>query len=102
MFSQLKLLVEFPPGRMALLPSATLKHGNVPILPGECRESFTQYAAGRLFRWVKYGFRSWKSLSSDSDALEREMADRQTRWEDCVSKFSTISSLHQDRMSLFG
>ena len=86
---------------MALIPSATLRHANVPIQPGEQRESFTQYAAGGLFRWVKYGFRSWKSLSEDPELLRREMEARETRWQDAIAKFSTHTSLHEDRMSLF-
>lgn len=53
---QLKLIVEFPPGSLIIVPSATLKHGNTPIDKNECRSSFTQYAAGGLFRWVHNGF----------------------------------------------
>ncbi|KAI0795175.1 hypothetical protein BC629DRAFT_1286708, partial [Irpex lacteus] len=65
---QLKLLVRFPPGSVALIPSATLMHGNVSVQPGERRQSMTQYTAGGLFRWVQYGFRSWKALSEDPES----------------------------------
>ncbi|KIP02061.1 hypothetical protein PHLGIDRAFT_52988, partial [Phlebiopsis gigantea 11061_1 CR5-6] len=53
---QLKLVIQFPPGSLICIPSATLRHGNTPIAKGETRVSFTQYAAGGLFRWVQYGF----------------------------------------------
>ena len=96
---QLKLLIEFPPGTFILIPSATLMHGNVSIGPGEERESFTQYAAGGLFRWVQYKFRSWKMLEEEGDVefMQRELEARQTRWSDALAQFSTISSLHDDR-----
>ena len=77
-------------------------HGNTSIQKGERRESFTQYAAGGLFRWVQYGFRSWKSLSAHPDLLEEELERRRTRWEQAIAKFSLVSSLHDDRMHLYG
>jgi hypothetical protein len=58
----LGLIIEFPPGSTILLPSAVFRHGNTPIQPGETRMSFTQYVAGGLFRYVKYGFRTAKKL----------------------------------------
>lgn len=94
---QLKLLVQFPPGCIALIPSATLMHGNVPIRAGEQRESFTQYASGGLFRWVEYGFRSWSMLQEDEEMLAREMNRRSTRWKEALERFSTLASLHEDR-----
>lgn len=96
-FRQLKLLVEFPPGSLALIPSATLMHGNVAIRRGEQRESFTQYAAGGLFRWVGYGFRSWSQLEEDEQSLIQELNARKTRWAEALDRFSTIQSLHNDR-----
>ncbi|KAF8215464.1 hypothetical protein K438DRAFT_1482456, partial [Mycena galopus ATCC 62051] len=59
---QLRLLVEFPSGATALIPSACIDHGNTPIQSGETRYSITQFAAGGLFRWVEYGFQTAKSL----------------------------------------
>ena len=99
---QLKLIVEFPAGSIALIPSATLMHGNTSIQSGEQRESFTQYAAGGLFRWVQYGFRSWKSLSAHPNLLAEELERRPMRWEQAISQFSSVSSLHSDRMRLYG
>ncbi|KAJ7099163.1 hypothetical protein C8R44DRAFT_584440, partial [Mycena epipterygia] len=53
---QFRLVVEFASGSSTLIPSATVDHGNTPLQLGETRCSITQYAAGALFRWVKYGF----------------------------------------------
>ncbi|KAF7377004.1 hypothetical protein MSAN_00118300 [Mycena sanguinolenta] len=59
---QLRLVVEFPPAATTLLPSAVIAHGNTPLFPSETRFSMTQYAAGGLFRYVKYGFKTTKQL----------------------------------------
>ncbi|KAJ7932239.1 hypothetical protein B0H13DRAFT_1593482, partial [Mycena leptocephala] len=42
---QLGLLIEFPSGATALIPSACVDHGNTPIQPDETRYSITQFAA---------------------------------------------------------
>ncbi|KAH9920760.1 uncharacterized protein B0H18DRAFT_956896 [Fomitopsis serialis] len=48
----LKKAIQFPSGSAILLPSALVEHGNVPVQEDETRFSFTQYAAGGLFRWI--------------------------------------------------
>jgi hypothetical protein len=55
---ELKLIIRFPPGSTVLIPSAIITHGNLPIQHNEERSSFTQYAAGSLFRWVDNGFQT--------------------------------------------
>ncbi|KAJ7434292.1 hypothetical protein FB451DRAFT_1468746 [Mycena latifolia] len=60
------LVIEFPSGASALIPSAIIDHGNTPLGPGKTRCSITQYAAGGLFRYVKYGFKTAKELLSQS------------------------------------
>jgi hypothetical protein len=64
---QLRVVVEFPSGSTSLIPSATVGHGNTPLQPGETRCSLTQYAAGSLFRWVRYGFKTAKQLLRQKD-----------------------------------
>ncbi|RXW15677.1 hypothetical protein EST38_g10176 [Candolleomyces aberdarensis] len=98
---ELKLVLEFPPGTVALLPSAAVKHCNTPIQKGEERMSITQFAAGGLFRWVAYGMRSAKELGSmkASDGRNlKEKADKgvEERWMEGLSLFSTTTSLEQD------
>ncbi|KAF9076935.1 hypothetical protein BDP27DRAFT_1414065 [Rhodocollybia butyracea] len=41
----LKLVLEFPPGATIILPSALIRHSNIPIRKGETRISVTQYTA---------------------------------------------------------
>ena len=90
----LKLVIEFPSGSLIFIPSATLRHGNIPIRPGETRTSWTQYAAGGLFRWMKYGGRSWESLKSfDKGRADAELAQRSSAWERATQLFPTIESL---------
>ncbi|KAJ6565657.1 hypothetical protein B0H10DRAFT_1965627 [Mycena sp. CBHHK59/15] len=43
---EFKLVIEFPSGATALIPSATVTHSNTPLQEGEEHFSFTQYAAG--------------------------------------------------------
>ncbi|KAJ6448611.1 hypothetical protein DFH09DRAFT_851739, partial [Mycena vulgaris] len=54
----LKLVIRFPPGSTILIPSAIIRHSNVPVGAGEERFSFTQYTAGGLFRWIRNGFQT--------------------------------------------
>ncbi|KAJ7933153.1 hypothetical protein B0H13DRAFT_1475610, partial [Mycena leptocephala] len=55
---QLRLVIEFPSGASMLIPSGCVDHGNTPIQPDETCHSITQYAAGGLFRWAAYGYKS--------------------------------------------
>ena len=67
-----QLIIEFPPGYTILIPSALVTHGNLPIGKKEVRYSFTQYAAGGLFRWVENGYQSNKSLFAQMEEKEIE------------------------------
>ena len=96
---QLGIVIEFPPGSIILIPSATLVHGNVAIGEHEDRESMTMYTAGGLFRWVKYGFQTEKEFKvKDPDGWAAELKDRAGRWEREINKFSTIDSVGIDRL----
>jgi hypothetical protein len=91
----LGLVIDFPPGSTILIPSAVVWHSNTIIQPSETRYSFTQYAAGGLFRWVSNGFCSDKTFvakASKQQMRQREEA-RQRRWKDGVAKFSKLSEL---------
>ncbi|KAJ7791295.1 hypothetical protein B0H14DRAFT_3094503 [Mycena olivaceomarginata] len=56
------LVIRFPPGATILIPSAIIRHSNVPVASHERRYSFTQYTAGGLFRWIGNGRRAQKKL----------------------------------------
>lgn len=101
----LKLVIEFPPGSTILLPLSTLRHGNTTIQEGEERMSFTQYCAGGLIRWVKYGFRSGVSLEETAAGRRfkaRVDGDPDVRWREALNKFSNRDELVRDREDVFG
>ena len=52
------MVIEFPRGSTIFIPSALITHSNLPIQPGECRMSFTQYTASGMFHWVAHGYRT--------------------------------------------
>jgi len=83
----LKLVIEFPPGSTILIPSSILSHSNIAVDNHECRYSFTQYAAGSLFRWVDNGFCMLDSLSPEEQAERR--AVNVTQWQKSLSLYRT-------------
>ena len=90
----LKLIIEFPSGCLIFIPSASLRHGNIPVAKDEVRISWTQYAAGGLFRWVSYGCCSWVTLrSTDKERADMEEARRGNRWQQALNKFPTVDRL---------
>ena len=98
---RLRLVIEFPAGATTLIPSATVPHGNTSIQDGETRMSVTQYAAGGLFRWVRYGFRNERQLHKEDPKLAAEFEDRKaTAWKEALDAFSTTASLVSDRLDL--
>ncbi|KAJ3535085.1 hypothetical protein NMY22_g6644 [Coprinellus aureogranulatus] len=99
----LKKVIEFPSGTSAAFPSATLKHSNTPIQPGEERTSMTQFAAGGLFRWVSYGFQTSKTLSAtESGRAFRDEVNGEdgSRWAEGISLFSTVDTWASDLRTL--
>ncbi|KAJ7096926.1 hypothetical protein C8R44DRAFT_683670 [Mycena epipterygia] len=102
---QLRLMIEFPSAASILIPSGCIDHGNTPIQPGESRHSMTQYAAGGLFRWAAYGYRSAKSLlAMDGGKAVRDAFDGVpgSRWQEGINMFSKYDELASDRASVFG
>ncbi len=87
-----KLVIEFPAGATILIPSAILRHSNVTIARRETRYSLTQYTAGGLFRWVRAGFRTLRSLRAAGLDLEREYEE----WREGWRLYSTISDMYGD------
>jgi hypothetical protein len=90
----LKLVVEFPPGALILIPSATIEHSNIPVQRGDSRCSFTQYCAGGLFRYVDNGFRTQAQLAKeDPIALAQVLEAKKTRWRMGLELFSSLDDL---------
>jgi hypothetical protein len=95
------LVVEFPPGSTALIPSALIKHSNTPIQTGETRFCIVQYAAGGLFRWVENGNMSEKDrLANESEEqLQAHLAKQDARWAKATEMFTTIDELRYPKKS---
>jgi hypothetical protein len=91
----LRMVIRFPPGSTILIPSALIRHSNVPIRAHEYRGSFVQYTAGGLFRWVRNGFRTdenWGKSASAEEKAARQAEDGQ-RWEEGLKMYSCIDDL---------
>lgn len=98
----LKLVIEFPAGSTIIIPSACVSHGNTAIQPGETRVSFTQFCAGGLIRWVRYGFQSMLSCAVTNPALKLKLElGAAARWVRAAGRFSKVQQLHKDRMDAF-
>ncbi|KAJ7678317.1 hypothetical protein DFH06DRAFT_1423071 [Mycena polygramma] len=91
----LKLIIRFPPGSTILIPSAIIRHSNVPVRSHEIRFSFTQYTAGGLFRWIRNGFKTDEDFAATATWEEKRerAAESKTRWEKGVAMYSTVSTL---------
>lgn len=91
---ELKLVIDFPPASTILLPSAVITHSNTPIAEGDYRNSFTQYTAGPIFRWVRNGCRTEKqSNKEDTRGCEEMMAGKQVVYELHFSKIDELVDL---------
>ena len=100
----LKLVIQFPAGSTVLIPSGCVDHGNTPICEGETRLSIAQYAAGGLFRWVAYGFRSAKSLlKMKAGTRLKDQIDKGPgeRWKEGLAMFSKLDELQRDAEEVF-
>ncbi len=94
-----RLVIQFPAGATVLIPSATCRHGNTAIQDGETRTVLTQYAAGGLFRYMEYGFMTWKALVDRRPAMADFLNEgRDMRWERELELYSKVDELHDDRI----
>lgn len=97
----LKRVIQFPSGSTILIPSASIRHGNTPIQPGETRYSFTQYCAGGLLRWVDCGFRSLQDCAEKVPSIYEDIvSNSQRRCQAALDMLSFVDSVHNDRMEV--
>ncbi|TEB16194.1 hypothetical protein FA13DRAFT_1650831, partial [Coprinellus micaceus] len=95
----LKLVIEFPPGTIAIIPSAAIRHGNTPIAPDEDRMSVAQYCAGGIFRWVAYGCKTGTSLDATKAGKAQKLRANggyEERWAEGLGLYSTADSWAND------
>ncbi|KAJ7458439.1 hypothetical protein FB451DRAFT_1372186 [Mycena latifolia] len=95
----------FQSGASSLIPSAIIDHGNTPLGPGETRCSITQYAAGGLFRYVRYGCKTAKELLAQSGGRQMKASldgapGERARWG--LGLFSKLEDLAADHAASFG
>ncbi|KAJ7245963.1 hypothetical protein C8J57DRAFT_1523833 [Mycena rebaudengoi] len=88
----LKLVIRFPPGSTILIPSAIIRHLNVPVQAHERRFSFTQYSAGGLFRWIRNGFQTEEAFQQKASASEKASrnAESEVRWAEGMGRFGHL------------
>ncbi|KAN0111296.1 hypothetical protein V8E52_008671, partial [Russula decolorans] len=89
------LIVHFPAGSTALIPSALLVHSNTPIQLGETRRSIVQYAARGLFRWVRSGLVLEKdrlACASKGD-LQGDQVEKELQWKAAVEMYTKLNEL---------
>jgi hypothetical protein len=88
-------VIRFPPGSTLLIPSALVRHSNVPIRAHETRSSITQYTAGGLFRWVRNGCKTDEAFQCSASKEEKaaRAAEDAQRWEEGVKMFSVVDDL---------
>jgi hypothetical protein len=91
----LKLIIRFPPGSTILMPSAIIRHSNIPVQLHEKHFSFVQYTAGGLFRWIRNGYMTDEDFLKNSTMVEKASREKaaETRWEEGVQMFSSIDDL---------
>lgn len=71
----LRLYIQFPPGSLILIPSATIVHSNTPIQKHKSRASFTQYCGGGLFRYVDHDFMTEAALKAKDPTKYAQMQE---------------------------
>lgn len=96
----IKRIIEFPSGSLILIPSALMRHGNTPIVEGESRMGFTQYAPGAIFRYVEGKFTRMKDM--DQAARARMGAVAAERYESALGLYSEVDGLAKDRKDCSG
>lgn len=95
---ELGIVMEFPPGSTIFILSACITHGNTAIGKDETRWVFTQYASGGLFRFVDYGFHTWRMLyDGDRSRADEVLVQRETRWVAELELLSQVDELAEDR-----
>ena len=70
-----------------------MDHANTPIQARETRILIAQYAAGGLFRWVAYRFKSAKSLmKTKARKKQKVLIDKEAgvRWKEGLALFSKV------------
>ncbi|XP_006459826.1 hypothetical protein AGABI2DRAFT_67159, partial [Agaricus bisporus var. bisporus H97] len=90
---ELKLIIQFPAGSAALIPSAAITHSNVMLKPGDKRASITFYTRGGLFRFVDNDFKMQGSMGAGEE--KGRQAAREIAGPSTSIQFSRLDELAQ-------
>ena len=92
---ELQLVIEFPTGMTALIPSAVVMHSNTDIQEGERWYSFTQYASGSLLAYINNRMRTTKDvmLTLPTDAKGEWRCEGHEQWS--LQGVGNVSLLHE-------
>lgn len=96
------LVITFPPGTFFLIPSASVTHANTAISKGETRVSFTQFAAGGLFRWKDSKLMKLNDLRRHDHEHYNKLNSakaKKERFDNGLALFSKVENLNKDRMA---
>jgi hypothetical protein len=85
---ELGIFIQFPHGTTVAIPSSIITHSNLPVAAHEQRVSFTQYAAGALFRWCDNGGKNDNELSSEELAEAKKA--RAEHFENILNYFTSV------------
>ncbi|KIK52537.1 hypothetical protein GYMLUDRAFT_180009, partial [Collybiopsis luxurians FD-317 M1] len=89
-----KVILEFPPGATILLPSALLRHSNIPVGAGETHVSVMQYTAGGIQWWLEYGGRTEEAFAAeDPEGYAKMLSTCNDCWKEALAKFCTLDEL---------
>ncbi|KAI1782810.1 hypothetical protein LXA43DRAFT_904799 [Ganoderma leucocontextum] len=85
----LRMVIQFPPSATILILSAIVPHSNTILTSeDEFRQSFTQYSAGGLHRWVACGHQSQKDFERQGRRFDISGEERWRRGLSLLSKWS--------------
>ncbi len=95
----LGIIIQFPPHRTILFPSAVILHSNIDIGPDEHRLSITQYVSGSLIRWIDYGFQDEDGFQKNGgESAKEKWAKRGTAWRAHFAFSQSTTSLLKTRL----
>ncbi|TFK45582.1 hypothetical protein OE88DRAFT_1639688, partial [Heliocybe sulcata] len=86
----LGLVVRFPPGSTIYIPSALVRHSNIPVRQHERRFSIVQWMPGALCRWHDFGFKPAKAFEAEHGKEAASEANR-ARWKSGVDLFPRLA-----------
>ena len=80
---------------IVFFPSAIITHANIPIQPGETRQSITTYSAAGLYRFVEQGYVLAPKVKQTAEVKRKKTAEGLKRWIEGCGRFSSLAELRR-------